>query len=117
MITINDDYYEDLTYESMSQLIDALRASAESFTSLDTNMWDRPAQTGATSGSGKGPYTGKDKGVKSGSEIGTQKGQTVGGVKIPPPGPMSGRKTCEPKGGLTSLTGPKWGPETTRKDL
>ncbi|KAI9826214.1 MAG: NADH:ubiquinone oxidoreductase 24 [Phylliscum demangeonii] len=36
---------------------------------------------------------------------------------IPAPGPMTGRASCENKAGLTNLTGPKWGPETTRPDL
>lgn len=30
--------------------------------------------------------------------------------KAPPPGPVSGRKSCEPKGGLTSLKGEPAGP-------
>uniref|UniRef100_A0A8C7YPE2 NADH dehydrogenase [ubiquinone] flavoprotein 2, mitochondrial n=1 Tax=Oryzias sinensis TaxID=183150 RepID=A0A8C7YPE2_9TELE len=30
--------------------------------------------------------------------------------RIPPPGPRSGRFSCEPAGGLTSLTGPPTGP-------
>ncbi|KAI1001150.1 NADH-ubiquinone oxidoreductase subunit [Podosphaera aphanis] len=38
-------------------------------------------------------------------------------VKLPPPGPMSGRKTCENIAGLTNLTSPPWGPEVFRKDL
>lgn len=29
---------------------------------------------------------------------------------LPPPGPVSGRKTCEPMGGLTSLTTEPTGP-------
>ncbi|KAF8464411.1 thioredoxin-like [2Fe-2S] ferredoxin-domain-containing protein [Kalaharituber pfeilii] len=37
--------------------------------------------------------------------------------KIPPPGPLSGRQTCENSAGLTNLTSPMWGPEVTRKDL
>lgn len=36
---------------------------------------------------------------------------------IPPPGPLSGRKSCENSGGLTNLTNPTWSPETTRPDL
>ena len=37
---------------------------------------------------------------------------------IPPIGPVSGRKSCEPKGGLTSLTSPPPGPgEGVRDDL
>jgi NADH dehydrogenase (ubiquinone) flavoprotein 2 len=74
MIQINDDYYEDLTPESIVTLLDALRASA--------------------------------KDVEAGKE-----------AKIPAPGPMSGRKTCENSNGLTSLTEEPWGPEVFRKDL
>lgn len=118
MVQINDDFYEDLTYESTVQLIDALQKAADSVAPLDTHMWDRPTlPTGATSGDGKGPYTGKDDGVKSGSAIGTEKGQVVGGIRVPPPGPLSGRKSCENSAGLTSLTGKKWGKEVTRDDL
>lgn len=38
-------------------------------------------------------------------------------VKIPAPGPLSKRSSCENSAGLTCLTDPKWGPETTRPDL
>jgi NADH dehydrogenase (ubiquinone) flavoprotein 2 len=74
MIQINDDYYEDLTPESVVTLLKALKESAK--------------DVGAT-----------------------------GRVKVPPPGPMSGRDTCENSKGLTSLTGEPWGPEVFRKDL
>jgi NADH dehydrogenase (ubiquinone) flavoprotein 2 len=41
MVQINDDYYEDLTAETMVELLDALKASAKN---MDNNsMWDRPA--------------------------------------------------------------------------
>jgi NADH dehydrogenase (ubiquinone) flavoprotein 2 len=116
MVQINDDYYEDLTPESTKQLLDALKATADRLPS-QLPMWDEPAPTGATSGAGTGAYTGKDDAVKSGNEVNTGTGKTVKGVKIPPPGPMSGRKTCENSKGLTNLTAPKWGPEVTRKDL
>ncbi|RFU29792.1 hypothetical protein B7463_g6534, partial [Scytalidium lignicola] len=33
------------------------------------------------------------------------------------PGPMDGRKSCEPKSGLTALTSEPWGTEAFRKDL
>lgn len=49
--------------------------------------------------------------------VGTGKGRTVGGITVPPPGPLSGRKSCENSAGLTCLSGKKWGRETTRKDL
>ncbi|KAI9836806.1 MAG: hypothetical protein M1819_000971 [Sarea resinae] len=39
-------------------------------------------------------------------------------VKLPSPGPLgdAARKTCEPKAGLTSLTGEMWGNEKLRTD-
>ncbi|KAF8459362.1 thioredoxin-like [2Fe-2S] ferredoxin-domain-containing protein [Terfezia claveryi] len=40
-----------------------------------------------------------------------------GKAEIPPPGPMSGRRSCEPAKELTTLTSPMWGPEVTRPDL
>lgn len=40
MVQINDDYYEDLTAESMVQLLDALKTSSRQMG--DANMWDRP---------------------------------------------------------------------------
>ena len=38
------------------------------------------------------------------------------GVKLPAPGPMSGRKICENGKGITSLTGEPWGKELLRTD-
>lgn len=44
--------------------------------------------------------------------------QSAGDVsKIPKPGPLSGRSTCENSQGQTSLLGEPWGTETTRSDL
>jgi NADH dehydrogenase (ubiquinone) flavoprotein 2 len=73
MVQINDDYYEDLTPESIKTLLTALKDSA--------------------------------------SATGT-------GTKVPAPGPLSGRDTCENSAGLTNLTDvPVWNPETMmRKD-
>lgn len=72
MVQINDDYYEDLTPESVKSLLTALKESA-----LDVSKAD----------------------------------------KVPKPGPLSGRQTCENSAGITSLTSEPWGPETTREDL
>ncbi|KAH8151951.1 uncharacterized protein LAJ45_03944 [Morchella importuna] len=116
MVQINDDYYEDLTAESVVQLLNALKATADQMPA-QAHTWDNPAPTGSTSGSGTGALTGKDKGVKSGSALGTAKGRKVGGVTVPPAGPMSGRDTCENSAGLTNLTGKKWSTEVFRKDL
>lgn len=75
MVQINDDYYEDLTPESIVSLLKALKESA------------------------------------------TAVGGAAGATKVPAPGPMSGRDTCENSKGLTSLTGEPWGTEVFRKDL
>ena len=72
MIQINDDYYEDLTPETVKSLLTALKVSAE--------------------------------------DVGKA-------AKVPAPGPLSGRDTCENSAGITSLTSEPWGTETTRSDL
>lgn len=77
MILINDDYYEDLTPESIVTLLKALKESALA--------------------------------VGADAEAAAK--------KIPQPGPMSGRNTCENSKGLTTLTEEPWGPEIFRKDL
>lgn len=117
MIQINDDYYEDLTPESTVTLLKALQASAE--------------QTGAAGGTagiaggsevGMGEREGVDRGQGvgegKGGEVEAQaaRGYSAQGVTLPSPGPMSGRKTCEPLAGLTALTGEPWGNETLRTD-
>jgi NADH dehydrogenase (ubiquinone) flavoprotein 2 len=79
MVQINDDYYEDLTPESVKSLLTALKESA--------------------------------------SDAGTGKGKTKGKSQVPPPGPLSGRESCENSKGITNLTSEPWGPETTRSDL
>jgi NADH dehydrogenase (ubiquinone) flavoprotein 2 len=112
MIQINDDYYEDLTPESTISLLKALRAGAEvaGMTGGDRGLGKEEAK--------KGAITGQDPGVKSGSNISNQEEKTyqAHGVKVPAPGPLSGRHSCEPKGGLTSLTSEMWGTEVLRKD-
>ena len=73
MVQINDDYYEDLTPETIVQVLKGLKESVEL--------------------------------SKSGQP-----------AKIPAPGPMSGRQTCENSKGLTNLTGEPWANETLRTD-
>jgi NADH dehydrogenase (ubiquinone) flavoprotein 2 len=98
MVQINDDYYEDLTYDTTVSLLKALQNAAE--------------VTGASGGAaglsgeaGKGAVTGEDRNVKSGNEIHEQgREYEAGGVKLPTPGPLSGRASCEPATGLTTLT-------------
>lgn len=72
MIQINDDYYEDLTPETVKSLLTALKESA--------------------------------------SAVGKA-------AKVPAPGPLSGRQTCENSKGQTNLTSEPWGADTTRADL
>ena len=112
MVQINDDYFEDLTPETTVSLLKAFQAAAE--------------VTGASGGdkglggeAKKGAITGQDDGVKGGSGIKDQTGKktyVAKGVKVPASGPLSGRQTCEPKDGLTSLTSKMWGTEVLRKD-
>lgn len=40
-----------------------------------------------------------------------------GDGKVPTPGPLTGRSTCENSAGQTNLTSEPWGKETTRSDL
>ncbi len=112
MLQINDDYYEDLTPDSTITLLKALQASAEA--------------TGAAGGTA-GISGGSEKGM--GSREGVERGQggaNVGGkaarayaakgVELPSPGPMSGRRSCEPFGEPTSLKEEPWGNEKLRTD-
>lgn len=73
MIQINDDYYEDLTPETV---VDLLKALKENATAADPSS-----------------------------------------VKVPAPGPLSGRDTCENAAGQTNLLDEPWGVEKTRADL
>ncbi|KAL2020936.1 hypothetical protein VTK56DRAFT_7823 [Thermocarpiscus australiensis] len=72
MVQINDDYYEDLTPESIKSLLTALKESVTDVSKAD---------------------------------------------KVPKPGPLSGRHSCENSAGITSLTSEPWGIEKTREDL
>ena len=77
MVQINDEYYEDLTPESVKSLLAALKETA----------------------------------LAAQAEKETD-------VKVPAPGPMSGRESCENSSGITNLKEPpEWDPETMmRKD-
>ncbi len=110
MMQINDDYYEDLTPESTVNLLKALQASAEA-----TGAGGGAAGIGGEAGTSG---AGQDRNVESGKDVGEHSGRAYekGGVKLPSPGPMSGRKTCEPMAGLTSLTSEMWGNEKLRTD-
>jgi NADH dehydrogenase (ubiquinone) flavoprotein 2 len=97
MVQINDDYYEDLTYDTTVSLLKALQAAAEA-----TGAGGGAA--GLAGEAGKGAITGEDRNVKSGNEINKQgRSYEAQGVKVPTPGPLSGRQTCENSDGLTSL--------------
>ncbi|KAL5118452.1 NADH:ubiquinone oxidoreductase 24 [Pleosporales sp. CAS-2024a] len=106
MVQINDDYYEDLTYESTVSLLKALQHASEA--------------TGANLAGADGLNTKGNTGAQgsAGEDAINRQGRSVqaGNLKIPSPGPLSGRKSCEPAGGLTSLTSEPWGNETLRKD-
>jgi NADH dehydrogenase (ubiquinone) flavoprotein 2 len=106
MVQINDDYYEDLTYDTTVSLLKALKAASEA--------------TGANLGGADGLAT-KDSNAAmgaAGEEALKSQGRSigVGKLRIPSPGPLSGRRSCEPAGGLTCLTSEPWGNETLRKD-
>ncbi|MCJ1469035.1 NADH:ubiquinone oxidoreductase 24 [Pseudocyphellaria aurata] len=114
MVQINDDYYEDLTPESIVQLLNALQASAEA-----TGAAGGTAGLHGESAEGMGSATGDHRGQQAdGNHVEAQGRGYQGkeGVKLPSPGPMSGRKTCENQAGLTSLTSEPWGNETLRTD-
>ncbi|KAF1942492.1 hypothetical protein EJ02DRAFT_511628 [Clathrospora elynae] len=108
MVQINDDYYEDLTYESTVSLLKGIRHAAQA-------TGAQPGAKGLASGSGKGAKVGEG---GPGEDAANRQGRAyeASGVKVPTPGPLSGRKSCEPAGGLTCLTGEPWGNETLRKD-
>lgn len=110
MIQINDDYYEDLTAESTTNLLKALQHAAETAGAGGGAL-------GLDGEAGKGAITGIDRDVKGGNEINEQgRSYSAQGVKLPSPGPLSGRKTCENKKGLTNLTSEPWSNETLRTD-
>ncbi len=112
MVQINDDYYEDLTPESIVTLLKALQASAEA-----TGAAGGSAGLSGDSTAGMGSTDGKDRG-QSTAQVGEQanRGYSAKGVQLPAPGPMSKRRTCEPLAGLTSLTSEPWGNEKLRTD-
>lgn len=115
MVQINDDYYEDLTPESMVTLLKALQDSSK----IAGASGMKEGLSSATGAAGVGAITGEDKSVKAGDEVGKHSGRMYegpGGVKVPAPGPMSKRRSCENLSGLTNLTSEPWGNETLRKD-
>ncbi|KAL8710826.1 MAG: hypothetical protein Q9220_004629 [cf. Caloplaca sp. 1 TL-2023] len=113
MVQINDDYYEDLTPESMVTLLKALQASAEITGAAGGTAGltgDSEKGMGSSKGSDRGQGDRDVEGLASRGYKGKQ------GVKLPSPGPQSGRQTCENMAGLTALTGEPWGNEKLRTD-
>ncbi len=114
MVQINDDYYEDLTPESTVTLLKALQASAEA-----TGAAGGTAGIAGESTAGMGSTSGRPRGQSGQSgnvDEQAARGYALKGVKMPSPGPMSGRKTCEPFAGLTALKEEPWGNEKLRTD-
>jgi NADH dehydrogenase (ubiquinone) flavoprotein 2 len=108
MVQINDDFYEDLTPETTKSLLKALRDAAEK-TGAGGMAPGLPGMSGQEEASGAGG---------EGAQIPEQgRGYAAQGVKIPAPGPFSGRQTCEPSHGLTSLKEVKeWDGKLMRTD-
>lgn len=107
MVQINDDFYEDLTYDTTVSLLKALQHAAEQ-TSAGGGHAGISGFSGGEAGlaekPGKGAITGEDRNVKGGKGIHEQKDSyKVGEVELPTPGPLSGRKSCENAAGITNL--------------
>ncbi|KJX98910.1 nadh-ubiquinone oxidoreductase 24 kda subunit like protein [Zymoseptoria brevis] len=107
MVQINDDYYEDLTPETTKALLTALKEAAEK---TGASGW----APGLQGDSGKDQVSGESTGQKL--KLGGP-GYTAQGVKIPAPGPLSSRTSCENSAGQTNLLSELPTPEQTlRKD-
>lgn len=107
MVQINDDYYEDLTPETMKSLLTALKEAAEK-----TGMGGNAA--GLAGDAGKEEVSGRPSGkqIKQGGL-----GYSAQGADVPAPGPMSKRVSCENINGQTTLLGePYTGEQMLRKD-
>ncbi|KAK3718063.1 NADH:ubiquinone oxidoreductase 24 [Vermiconidia calcicola] len=93
MVQINDDYYEDLTPETTTQLLTALKQAAEK-TGAGGHAPGLAGDAGKFEPSGKPT----DRQMKLGGE-----GYTAQGATIPAPGPLSNRISCENAKGKTAL--------------
>jgi NADH dehydrogenase (ubiquinone) flavoprotein 2 len=106
MVQINDDYYEDLTPETTKDLLRALKEAAEK---TGVSGW-APGLVGQDGKEFSGQSGGKA--IKQGGL-----GYAAQGVKIPAPGPLSSRISCENAQGQTNLLDELPSPEETfRKD-
>lgn len=103
MVQINDDFYEDLTPETTKDLLSALKEAAE-------KTGASGMAPGLAGDSGKDKVAGETSGYKL-KQGGA--GYTAQGVKIPAPGPMSSRTSCENSAGLTNLNTELPTPEQT----
>ena len=107
MVQINDDYFEDLTPETMKELLTALKEAAEK-TGAGGNAPGLPGDAGKDQVSGK--PAGRQ--VKLGGP-----GYAAQGAELPAPGPLSSRISCEnSKGQTTLLQEPYTGEQVLRTD-
>lgn len=105
MIQINDDYYEDLTPETVVGLLKALQATAEALgTTAGAEGLSSETQERLILGEDRGQTTD----FKEGEEGHARKYEGAKGLKLPASGPQSGRRTCENSAGLTNLTSEPW---------
>lgn len=98
MLQINDDYFEDLTAQSTISILNALQAA-----DVDIHKSDHKNAN-------------NDGKMEQSHLYSESRASGLARNSVPRPGPQSGRESCEPKTGLTSLTGKPWGNETLRID-
>lgn len=103
MVQINDDYYEDLTPASTVELLQALQAAAQATGAAG-------GAAGLAGDAGKDVAQAEQRGQQAARDALAQQGREYAaqGVRLPSPGPLSGRKSCEPRGGLSCLTSEPW---------
>lgn len=113
MIQINDDYYEDLTYDSTVSLLKALQKAAET-----TGASGFASGLGSsTGGAGNDVTKGDNRGHSGDNTVSSSEQYSAAGVNVPAPGPLSGRKSCENLAGITNLTDVQpWDDSKMRKD-
>lgn len=106
MVQINDDYYEDLTPKTVKELLTALKEAVEK-----TGAGNAPGLAGEAGKNGvSGDYSGKK--IKLGGP-----GYSAQGAKLPAPGPLSSRISCENSKGQTTLMSEPWtGEQVLRTD-
>ena len=105
MIQINDDYYEDLTPETVVSLLKALQASAEA---VGTTAGPEGLATETQERLILGEDRGQTTDFPEGEGGHARKYVNKAGHKLPASGPQSGRQTCENSAGQTNLTSEPW---------